>query len=128
MSFKKSFTVLLTLSLIIILAGCGGGSGGAGTGNGLTTTGTVSLTWDAPTTRADGTSLNPATDIATYKLYYGTSSGNYSQSIDVKPNLTAPYTTTDTVTLGSGTYYFAVTAVDTSGNESAYSADVMRTL
>ncbi len=128
MSFKKSFIILLTLSLFIILAGCGGGSGGASTSVGLTTTGTASLTWDAPTTRADGTSLNPATDLSTYRLYYGTSSGNYTQHIDVAPNLTAPYVTTDTVTLASGTYYFAVTAVDTLGNESAYSADVMRTL
>jgi hypothetical protein len=128
MSFKKSFNILLTLSLFIILAGCGGGSGGVGATAGLTTTGTVSLTWDAPTTRTDGTSLNPATDLTTYKLYYGTSPGNYTQYIDVKPNVTAPYTTTDTVTLVSGTYYFVVTAVDTLGNESAYSADVVRTL
>ena len=128
MSFKKSFTMFFILSLFIILAGCGGGSGGAGTSASVTTTGTASLTWNAPTTRADGTSLNPATDLSTYKLYYGTSSGNYTQHIDVTPDLTAPYATTYSVTLASGTYYFAVTAVDTLGDESAYSAEAVKTL
>ena len=42
--------------------------------------GTATLSWDAPTTNADGT---PLTDLAGYKVYYGTSSHTYSQNIDV---------------------------------------------
>jgi len=136
MSFKKSFTIFFILSSFIVFAGCGAGStsasipsnnGGSG-GAGGTTRGTVTLTWNAPTARTDGTSLNPATDITTYKLYYGTSSGNFTQHIDVTPNLTAPYTTTYTLTLASGTYYFTVTDVDTSGQESSDSQEVMKTI
>src|SRR3990172_13172687 len=37
------------------------------------------LTWTPPTTNADGT---PLTDLAGYKVYYGTASGNYSTVID----------------------------------------------
>ena len=42
--------------------------------------GFATLSWDPPSINADGTTL---TDLAGYKIYYGTSSGNYSQSIDV---------------------------------------------
>ena len=38
------------------------------------------LSWDSSTTSADGSQLN---DLAGYKVYYGTESGNYSGSIDV---------------------------------------------
>ena len=74
------------------------------------------LTWDAPTTNADGT---PLTDLAGYKIYYGTSSGSYTTTVDA-----GNVTTYNVPALPSGTYYFAVTAVDTSGNESDYSNEV----
>lgn len=73
--------------------------------------------WDAPTENADGTSL---TDLEGYRVYYGTSSFNYSQNIDVG-NVTT-YMITDLVS--EVTYYFAVTAYDTSGNESDFSNEV----
>jgi hypothetical protein len=82
--------------------------------------GQVSLAWDAPTTNADGT---PLTDLAGYKVYYGTASGSYSQNINVG-NVTA-YTIS---TLNDGTYYFATTAYDTSGKESGYSDEVSKTV
>ncbi len=82
--------------------------------------GTVNLTWTAPTTNTDGSTLS---DLAGYKVYYGTSSGNYTTSIDVGK------TTSYQLTLAGGyTYYFAVTAYDTSGNESTYSNEVYKTL
>ncbi len=83
--------------------------------------GEATLTWDPPTTNADGT---PLTDLAGYKVYYGTESGNYSQSIDVG-NVTT-YTVSG-LTNGQ-TYYFAVTAYDTSGNESDYSNERAKTI
>jgi hypothetical protein len=77
----------------------------------------VTLSWDAPTTNTDGT---PLTDIAGYKVYYGTEYGNYTQNIDV-----GNVTTYKVANLTEGlTYYFAVTAYDTSANESTYSNDV----
>ncbi len=63
---------------------------------------------------------NQEPDLAGYKLYYGTSSRSYSQNVNVG-NLTL-YTLAG---LQAGvTYYFAVTAYDTEGNESDYSNEV----
>ena len=77
----------------------------------------VTLSWDAPTTNADGT---PLTDLAGYKIYYGTSSHAYSTAIDVG-NVTKHMVSN----LENGVvYYFAVTAYDTSGNESNFSNEV----
>src|SRR3972149_9105766 len=79
------------------------------------------LTWDPPTTNTDET---PLTDLAGYKVYYGTTSGNYTTVIDVGN------VTTNTVTnlTNNVTYYFATTAYDTSGNESGYSNEVSKTI
>ena len=81
----------------------------------------VTLSWIPPTTKADGT---PLTDLAGYKIYYGLSSGNYTQNIDIG-NVTS-YTVTN---LSTGTaYYFATTAYDTSSNESSFSNEVRKTI
>lgn len=77
----------------------------------LTTgTATVALSWNP----------NTEPDLSSYRVYYGTSSRNYSNSIAVGK------TTSSTISgLTSGTiYYFALTAVDTSGNQSPYSQEV----
>ena len=78
----------------------------------------VTLNWTPPTTNTDGT---PLTDLAGYKLYYGTSSGNYGSPIDV--NNVTTYTISN---LTVGSYYFVVTAYDLSGNESDYSNEVVK--
>jgi hypothetical protein len=65
-------------------------------------------------TNTDGT---PLTDLAGYKIYYGTTSGTYTTSIDVG-NVTN-YTLTG-LTPGL-TYYIAVTAYDKARDESGYS-------
>ncbi|RMF86394.1 MAG: fibronectin type III domain-containing protein, partial [Nitrospinota bacterium] len=81
----------------------------------------VQLVWDAPTTNADGT---PLTDLAGYKVYYGQSSRNYGSPVDV-----GNQTTYILAGLSRGeTYYFAVTAYDTSGNESEFSEEVTYTV
>ena len=77
------------------------------------------LSWTAPTKNTDGT----AASLSGYKIYYGTASKNYSQSVSVNgaSNLTS------TITLsGSGTWYFAIAAVDTKGVESAKSNEVSK--
>jgi hypothetical protein len=86
----------------------------------------LTLAWDAPTTNTDGSSLNPATDLSQYKIYYGTASRMYTTVVKI----TNPGTTTisQTLNLSPGTYYFAVTTVDVSGQESSYSNEVMKTI
>ncbi|TAK02130.1 MAG: fibronectin type III domain-containing protein [Candidatus Manganitrophaceae bacterium] len=60
--------------------------------------------------------------MAGYKVYYGTVSRHYGAPITVG-NQTA-YTVTG---LGLGTYYFALTAYDAAGNESAFSNEISKT-
>ena len=70
----------------------------------------VTLAWDP----------NTESDLAGYKIHYGTANNNYSVHIDVH-NVTT-YTVTG-LTDGQ-TYYLAATAYDASGNESGYSNSV----
>jgi hypothetical protein len=127
---KKAGFVLLVSLIITSLFGCGGGSSNldASTSSNQSATEGVVLTlaWDAPTTNTDGSSLNPATDLSLYKIYYGTASLTYSQVVSVaNPGTT---TISKTLNLSPGTYYFSVTTVDTSGQESGYSNEVIKTL
>ena len=76
----------------------------------------ITLAWDAPTINSDGSEL---TDLSGYKMYYGNSTGEYLTAIDVgNVNI---YTVSD---LSDNTWFFAVTAYDTSRNESDYSNEI----
>ncbi len=66
---------------------------------------------------------NSEPELAGYKVHYGTSFRTYGTSIDVGKKTT--YTVTG---LTAGTYYFAVTAVDTAGNETGFSNEVTKTV
>ena len=86
------------------------------------------LEWDAPTTNEDGM---PLSDLAGYRAYYSNTSGSYSEMVDAG----MPYcessggVATCTYVIESllpGTWYFAVTAYDTSDNESAFSNEVSK--
>ena len=61
----------------------------------------------------------PSSDpsVAGYKLYYGTASHNYAAALDTGASTTA---TVSNLTAGA-TYYFAVTAYNSSGEESPFS-------
>ena len=104
---------------MVLAASSCGGSGGDG-GRGADSSNSTTLTWDAPTINADGTAL---TGLAGYKIYYGTSTGSYTTTVDA-----GNFTTYTVPALSAGTYYFAVTAYDTSGNESNYSNEVNKAI
>jgi fibronectin type 3 domain-containing protein len=72
---------------------------------------TLTLTWAAST----------STNVASYQIYYGTTSGNYTQII------AAGKVTTATITgLAPGaTYYLAATSTDDAGLESLYSNEIV---
>ena len=77
--------------------------------------GSATLTWLPPTENTDGT---PLTDLAGFKIYYGTEEGVYTSSLTVdNPGLTA-YVVEN---LGPATYYFVATAFNADGVESAAS-------
>jgi hypothetical protein len=82
-----------------------------------TATGSASLSWVAPVTRADGDPL-ALSEIEGYTLYYGESAGNYANSRQINDVSSTSITITD---LPFSTYYFVVTTRDTLGKESAFS-------
>jgi hypothetical protein len=85
-------------------------------------TGSATLTWNPPTQNTDG---SPLTDLAGYKIYWGTSQGTYPNSVTLtNPGLTS-YVVTNLV---SGTYYFVATALNSEGVESSYSASASKTI
>lgn len=120
---REPICLFLLALTMLTLNSCGNGGGGA---NSIQAegSGTATLSWGAPTTNVDGTQLNT---LAGFKIYYGTSSEDYTEVKDV--GLTATPDTPAYVLngLNSGSlYYFAVTAYDTSGNESGFSGEVSR--
>jgi hypothetical protein len=84
------------------------------------TTGSATLSWNAPTTNTDGT---PLTDLVGYKVYMGTSSGNYTTVVNI-----GNVTTYVVNNLAPGTYYFVVTAYDSSNIESSFSNEASKTI
>lgn len=88
------------------------------------------LTWEAPTVNTDGSELD---NLAGYKLHYGMTSGQYSTNEDIgMPTcnsvggvMECSYTVG---ALGSGTWFFSVTAYNTAGVESTYSNEAQKTI
>ncbi|MGB7933040.1 MAG: discoidin domain-containing protein [Gammaproteobacteria bacterium] len=85
-------------------------------------TGSITLQWTAPVTRADGTPLSLA-DIDGYRIYYGDSAGNYPNRLEVSDGTAQSATITD---IPVGTYYIVMTTYDIGGLESAYSSMVAK--
>jgi hypothetical protein len=81
----------------------------------------ATLSWDAPVENVDG---SPLTDLSGFRVYYGSASRNYDQSIEVAD----PLVTELVLNLSPGTYYFAMTAYDVDNNESAFSNEVSKTI
>jgi Putative Ig domain len=76
---------------------------------------TAALSWTVPTENADGTAL---TNLVGYRIYHGTSAAALSDVRDIsRPDLTQYLFES----LSSGTHYFAITALNSLGVESALS-------
>ena len=88
---KKLFTILAILAIA-----------------GIAQAATINVSWNP----------NTEPDLAGYRLYVGEASGQYGEPVDVG-NVTG-HVMEITPEYGA-TYYFALTAYDTSGNESGYS-------
>jgi hypothetical protein len=78
--------------------------------------GTATLSWNVPTQNTDSSTL---ADLAGYRVYHGTSADSLAPVATIK----SPKVTSFAISnLFSGTHYFAVSALTTSGVESALSA------
>ena len=84
--------------------------------------GSATVSWQPPSTRTDGT---PLTNLAGYRLRYGTSPGSYPNMFTL-PN--GGLTSAVIENLPAATYYFVATAYDSTGAESTYSAAVSKTI
>ena len=88
----------------------------------LSNNGTALLSWTPPIENADGSTL---TDLAGYKIRYGTSPGTYSDTEIINdPGLTS-FMIED---LASADWYFVMTSFNSSGIESGYSTEVSKTI
>lgn len=81
----------------------------------LQVTGTATLSWNAPTQNTDGTSLK---DLSGYRVYYGTSAATMVAVTTVTDPSLRSYKIGG---LPSGTWYFAISAVNAAGVESRLS-------
>ncbi len=130
---KYVLNVFLLLTLLITISGCGSGNGGAA-GDSLSDsnpdsspaddppspidlppapTGSVTISWETP---IENTDESLYTDHGGYIVHYGNSSNDYTNSVNVG-NVTAASISS----LSLGTWCFAITAYNLSGNESDYS-------
>jgi Putative Ig domain len=89
----------------------------------LPVTRTATLNWTPPTQNIDG---SPITNLAGYKVMYGSSPGQYSQALNV-PVATMTSVAIEALEAGR-TWYFTVKAVNTSGVESDFSNEVSKLL
>jgi hypothetical protein len=96
----KMTKTILAMALVLVLVGM----------TGIANSATVQVSWAA----------NTEPDIAGYKVYCGNSSGSYPNVYDVGATTSRNF---EGLSNGAN-YYFAVTAYDTSGEESGYSQEI----
>jgi hypothetical protein len=136
---------LATVVVIGALAACGGGGGSstatsssaavaavsstdssppAGSSSSASTSsiGAATLSWAAPDENTDGSAL---TNLAGYRIYYGTSADALDQVIDIPSVGITTYVLDD---LTAGTYHFSIRAYNALGAESALSNVVSDTI
>lgn len=90
----------------------GGSSGSSGGAVTQSAPGTVTLSWQPPTEYTDGTAMG---NLAGYHIHYGAQPTNLTSSINVANPGLATYLVQG---LSPGTYYFALSAYDSTGAES----------
>lgn len=65
--------------LLGILTGCGGGGGSSSSGDGGSSLPAKTLSWAAPESYTDSTSLNPLTDLSEYEIHVN-ESGSFADT------------------------------------------------
>jgi hypothetical protein len=79
-------------------------------------TGMATLSWLPPTENTDGSTL---TDLAGYKIYYGTSPSSLTNSITISTEGITEYVVADL--LVNTVYYFTITSINIDNVESSFS-------
>jgi hypothetical protein len=120
LTLKYSSAVAATLRVEYREAWDGTGNGGGSielqaaalSGAAAVTSGSALLTWNAPSTYTDGSTL---TDLAGYKVYWGNAQGSYQNSYQINNGGASSYTVKG---LAAGRWYFRVTSLTAAGQES----------
>lgn len=84
--------------------------------------GSATLSWTPPTSNTNGSTLS---NLAGYRIYYGTSSSSLNRTIQVANAGLTRYVVPD---LSAGTWYFAVRAYSSTGGESTNSNTASKTI
>jgi hypothetical protein len=84
--------------------------------------GSATLSWMPPTQNSDGSTL---ANLSGYRVHYGQSAGNLAQTVTLDNPSINRYVVEN---LGSGTWYFAVVAVNSVGMTSALSNTASKTI
>ncbi len=147
---KQHFTsILITLLLTMQISACGSGNNptaatadiisdpgtdpatgkdtGTATDTGTdknSTTADIYLSWAAPVEREDNAPIS-LSEIAGFKVYFGTVQGQYTNNIVINDGSAVGHTLTS-LPVGD-TYYFVLTTLDTEGRESQFSPEVVIT-
>ena len=85
-------------------------------------TGSATLSWTIPTDNTNGT---PATNLAGFHIYYGTTPGALKSVITVPGTSTTKYEISN---LSNGTYYFQVAAYNSTGVDGVLSNESSKTI
>jgi hypothetical protein len=125
---KLGFGTALTwggILLLFVLAGSEAWGGEAPPpGTTVTISGTTTLSWSAPTANVDGSALTP---LASYRIYFGRGSRQYSGNLDVNDGGATNWGFSIPLTdENDDRWFFALTATNINGHESAYSNEVIK--
>jgi Fibronectin type III domain len=116
----------LWIAIASLISGCDDPGPSSATSSGPSSVGSESraatLSWDAPTSNTNGTAL---TDLSGYRIYYGSSPRDLSQTVQISNVGLQTYVIDN---LQPGTWYFAVMAVASGGGESTLSDVVAKTI
>ena len=98
-------------------SGSSGSTSGSTSGSSPSSS-SVTLNWTAPTQNSNGSTI---TNLAGYKIHYGTASQDYTEVVAINNPSLNRYVIDS---LPNGTYYFAITAYNSAGVESPMSGEV----
>lgn len=134
----KSSTLIIRIGTLLtictLLSACGGGGGGGDEASSdssqnhsttihYATDGAISLSWDSPLYRVDGTPIHPD-DIDFYTIKYKKAGESTYSTIVIAG-------TSDTLEIDiseAGTYEFIISATDHGGTRSAYTSPIYSTI
>ena len=119
-----TLTIAVNVAAAILIAAVLGGCVSGSDNTSSQGEGSVTVSWTAPSTRANGEPIS-LSDIGGYELHYGRGTGRYGNVVTIENNGRNRYTIEG---LRPGSYFLAMRTVDTQGASSAYSAEVRVTV